>query len=108
MIQRFADFYKVDTKAYQATGALDPILNIDTRLFIDPSFLRLTTVPELRDSYPKLLNHFEDVLRVVKNIKTHNDRFWRKAEELLTFPEVNGLCIGYGKRDDWCRNGSQN
>lgn len=98
MAQSFADFYKVDPTLFATTGALDPILGVDTRLFIDPSFLRLTTTPELQDSYASLLTYFEQVLNVIINIKKEGDRFWREADKLLTFPEVKGLCIGYATK----------
>jgi hypothetical protein len=94
MAQSFADYYKVDAATFAATGALDPILDVDTRLFIDPSFLRLTTTLKLQDSYSKLLTHFEQVLSVIRNIEKPGDRFWRAADKLLTFPEIKGLCIG--------------
>jgi hypothetical protein len=98
MAQSFADFYEVDPALFAATGALDPILGVDTRLFIDPSFLRLTTTHELQDSYASLLTYFERVLSVIINIKKQGDRFWREADKLLTFPEVKGLCIGYAAK----------
>jgi hypothetical protein len=68
---------------------------VDTRLFIDPSLLRQTETPELQASYQRVVDHFSDVLRVVGNIGGEGDVFWRKADQLLTFPEVHGLCIGY-------------
>lgn len=98
MVQSFADFYKIDPAIFSYTGALDPILGVDTRLFIDPSFLRLTKTSELQDSYARLLTYFEQVLNVVINIGEKGDRFWREADKLLTFPEVKGLCIGYAKK----------
>ena len=98
MAQSFADYYGIDPALFASTGALDPILDVDTRLFIDPTFLRLTTVPELIDSYAKLVSHFEDVLKVIRNISDENDRFWRHADTMLTFPEIKGLCIGYATK----------
>lgn len=71
------------------------MLGIDTRLFIDPCLLRQTETPELSGSYQRVVEHFTDVLRVVGNIGTDGDVFWRNSDRLLTFPEVHGLCIGY-------------
>jgi len=91
----FADYYKISEDVYKVTGALDPILGVDTRLFIDPSLLRVAQTPELEHSYRAVGDYFEDVLKVVSNISAKGDRMWRQADELLKFPEVSGLCIGY-------------
>lgn len=97
MVQSFADFHSIDPSVFADTGALDPILGIDTKLFIDPSLLREATTPEIAESFQVVENYFEDVLTVVANIGEIGDRFWRRADQLLTFPEVDGLCIGYSK-----------
>lgn len=96
MVQSFCDYYGIDPQEFDATGALDPVLGVDTRLFIDPTLLRHTETPELGDSYQRVVEHFSDVMRVVDCIGVKGDVFWRKADSLLTFPEVHGLCIGYG------------
>ncbi|MDO8371016.1 MAG: hypothetical protein V4573_05975 [Pseudomonadota bacterium] len=98
MSQSLADFYSIPEQLFESTGALDPILGVDTRLFIDPALLRVSTVPELAESYSRIVSHFEDVLRIVANIANEGDRLWRQADRLLTFPEVPGLSIGYSTR----------
>lgn len=98
MAQSFADYYGIDPKVFEKTGALDPILEVDTRLFIDPVFLKLTKVPELSGSYEKVLRYFVGVLKVIRNIKAVDDRLWRQADLMLTFPEIKGLCIGYATK----------
>lgn len=92
-----ADHYGIPPDVFDQTGALDPILDVDTRLFIDPSLLRVATTPELQGSHDKLTTHFDNLLRVIKNIKTvgPQDLFWKRADKLLQFPELSGLCIGY-------------
>lgn len=95
MVQSFGDYYKIEPSKFEKTGALDPILGVDTRLFIDPSLLKRTSVPELKESYGKLSIHFTKVLKIVKHISAEGDIFWIKADKLLQFPEVQGLCIGY-------------
>lgn len=98
MSQSFSDYYGIPDAIFEATGALDPILDVDTRLFIDPSLLRITTVPELSESYSSVVAHFEDVLKIVGHIGKVGDRMWRQADKLLTFPEVAGLSIGYASK----------
>lgn len=92
------DVFGIDRNLFDKSGALDPILGIDTRLFIDPTLLRVTSTPELTDSYQKVVAHFQDVLKVVSHIQQPGDRMWRQADSLLTFPEIKGLCIGYSSK----------
>ncbi|KAB0642207.1 hypothetical protein [Burkholderia latens] len=94
-MQSFCDYYGIDPDAFEASGALDPVFGVDTRLFIDPCLLKHTDTEELASSYDRVSQHFADVLKVVSNIGVEGDVFWRTADQRLTFPEVHGLCIGY-------------
>lgn len=98
MSQSFADYYGIDEATFEATGALDPILDVDTRLFIDPALLRATESPEFVESYAEVTNYFADVVKVIKRIERPNDRMWREADSRLTFPEIGGLSIGYASK----------
>ena len=98
MVISLGDFHAIKPEDFEKTGALDPILGVDTRLFIDPSLLKHATVPELEGSHGKLSEHFANVLRIVGFIRTEDDAFWRNADRMLTFPEVQGLCIGYSSK----------
>ncbi|MFM0063023.1 hypothetical protein [Paraburkholderia aspalathi] len=100
MPQSFADYYGIDPDFFSKTGALDPILGIDTKLFIDPSLLRGATTPELEKSFERVQEHFTDVVTVISNIGEPGDRLWRQADQMLDFPEFKGLCIGYSKGKD--------
>ncbi len=95
MISSFSDHFGIAPDALKAAGALDPILGIDTRLFIDPRLLVSTSAPELAGSAEKVRAHFKAVNKLVVNIGKKDDVYWRKADRMLTFPEVSGLCIGY-------------
>ncbi len=97
MVVSLGDYYKIDPEAFAATGALDPILGFDTRLFIDPSLLLHATTDELSESYARISHHFSSVIRVISAIQKEGDVFWRRADAMLAFPEVRGLCIGYSK-----------
>jgi len=97
MVKSFADYYGIDAEVFDSTGAFDPILSIDTRLFIDPGLLRDTTIPEMKSSYEKISTYFSEILQVVSSIGGEGDRLWREADKRLQFPEVKGICIGYSK-----------
>lgn len=90
--------YKIDPKAFAQTGAFDAILDVDSKLFIDPHLLRRTTAPELAGAHQHLTEAFGAVLQVLRHSKRKGDSFWRQADRLLTFPELKGLCIGYSAK----------
>ena len=88
----------IDTKTFAKTGAFDAILDIDSKLFIDPHLLEDCKVPELASSYSKVKKHFEEILHLLSASKVENDTFWREALRRFSFPELRGLCIGYSSK----------
>lgn len=96
----FADSYNIDGKAYETEGALDPILGIDTRLFIDPLLVKNTKIPEFKNASDKIETYFESILRLLKASNVENDLFWNKALKIFKSSEINGLSIGYGKDNE--------
>ncbi len=85
----------VDAKTFDKTGAFDAILDVDSKLFIDPHLLQETAAPELSTSYQKVTKRFEEILHILSTSKRENDVFWREAVRKFYFPELRGLCIGY-------------
>lgn len=102
MIISFADEYKIDRLKFEKTGAFDPILGIDTRLFIDPSLLRNTDIPEFKGTYSKIQEFFEKVIRLLKQAKFNStkDIFWKKAFVLFESSEIKGTHIGYSSKSN--------
>lgn len=78
-------------------GVLDPTLNVDTALFIDPMLLEHSAHSEIstgaRRSYER---HFTTAIKLLSASRSNGDTAWRNAERLLSFPEINGTCLGYG------------
>lgn len=91
--------FGVDPKELEARGIFDPILGVDTRLFIDPFLLPHSKAPELAGSAPRLQQHFKDILELLVACDSEGDVFWRQAMQLLLSPEVHGLSIGYSEGD---------
>ncbi|HEX8283257.1 MAG TPA: hypothetical protein VF588_07870 [Pyrinomonadaceae bacterium] len=85
-------------EVFAQTGAFDAILDIDSKLFIDPHLLQATTTPELANSYQKITKRFEEILHILTTSKQENDVFWREAVRRFDFPELRGLCIGYSSK----------
>src|SRR5450759_1872856 len=89
---------KISKKAFARTGALNTILDVDTRLFIDPLLLRDTRIPELQGSAHRVEHRFGSILRLLKHSQAQHDIWERRAEQLMLFPEVKGICIGYSAK----------
>ena len=89
-------YFDIDPDDFEKTGAFDSVLNVDTRLFIDPFLLPYTSVPELKDGREKFLSHFQKVLMLLSLTKSQKDKTWKAAAKRLYFPEVKGFNLGYG------------
>lgn len=76
---------------------LDPTLNVDTALFIDPMLLEHSSHAEISEGARKSYEtHFDRSIKLLAASRTKSDIAWRNAERLLSFPEINGTCLGYG------------
>lgn len=92
------DFLGIEKEKFDSTGAFDAILDVDSKMFIDPHLLSACEVPEFQKSYEKVRQRFTDILKILRHSKEKGDVFWRRAEVYFKFPEVKGLCIGYSSR----------
>ena len=88
----------ISKNGFAQTGALDTILDVDTRLFIDPLLLRETRIPELKASARRVEERFTNILSLLRHSLGRCDVWERRAEKLMTFPEVKGICIGYSAK----------
>jgi hypothetical protein len=96
---RFSEHFKVDTALLTKSGVLNPTLNADTKLFIDPLLLGDSAHPEIsgegRQAY---IRHFSTAISLLRAVKVEDetDVPWRNVRRLLSFPEIKGTCLGYG------------
>ena len=95
--KRFSDHYGVPAATLARLGVLDPTMNIDTRLFIDPLLLTESRHAEIsngaRNTYEQ---HFTRVIKFLRLTEGPGDVAWRTAQRLLSFPEIKWTCLGYG------------
>lgn len=94
---RFSAHFNVDEARLTELGVLNPTLNVDTKLFIDPFLLPESRHPEIavaaRRTYE---NHFGIIIKLLAGSIAKNDAPWRNARRMLTFPEIKYTCLGYG------------
>ena len=97
-LRSFADVFSIDRKALAKLGVLNPILNVDTKLFIDPLLLDESEHREMNThAVRSYKTHFRRLVSLLAGSKYQGDLAWRTADRLLTFPEVKGTCLGYGR-----------
>lgn len=93
----FTDAFDVDKNLFNLTGAFDPILDVDSRLFIDPALLEITQEAEFKGSREEMEHFFSGIVSLLKRSTSSNDRFWKRADRELRFTEIKGTCLGYSK-----------
>lgn len=94
---RFSEQFNIDPDILENLGVLNPILTMDTKLFIDPLLLESSKHPEIKiNAVNSFTGFFEDVIDFLALSKKENDIPWRTAYKLLSFHEIKGTCLGYG------------
>ncbi len=93
----FSKQFNIDPHVLENLGVFDPILNVDTRLFIDPLLLQLSHHPEINVSaWETYQKYFEEIIKLLSHSKIEGDVPWRNVERKFLFSEIKGTCLGYG------------
>lgn len=74
----------------------DPILSIDTKLFLDPFLLYDHEEGPFVGSHEEVVRFFNTAFKLIARSKgDRTSHLYRKAHTSLVFPEVPELCLGY-------------
>lgn len=96
----FSKHFSIDPDELTKDGLIDPFLNVDTQLFIDPILLEKSAIPQIRGpAHTALRNHFEKVFRLLAISAAEGDAPWKGAQRLLDLAEASFNGLGYGKGD---------
>lgn len=93
----FSTYFGVPPQALTAAGLIDPFLDVDVPLFIDPVLLEKSRNRTINTAaVARFREHFEILVRMLAISKTENDAAWKGARRQLSLrePPENGL--GYG------------
>jgi len=94
---QFSRQFGLDPADLEALGALDPVLNADTRLFIDPLLLKKSSALEMSDGAVTSLNaHYGKLVKLLSASTSMGDVPWRAAAGLMRYREIPSTCLGYG------------
>jgi hypothetical protein len=95
--QLFSKVHSVDPNLFDLEGLIDPYINVDLPLFIDPLLLG-TSQNDIVSSQalPAFRSHFDDFIRLMLVSEAEDDPAWRAAKRLLNLQEPPENGLGYG------------
>lgn len=94
---RFSKHFGIAPANLKKLGAFDTVLQADTKLFIDPTLIKHSKIPEMSGAATKrIYNFFSELYTLIKASKLPNDVAWKAAKKKLKFHEQIGTCLGYG------------
>lgn len=93
----FSKYFGIDPKALDDAGLIDPFLNVDTQLFIDPVLLdKSSNAIIAKDGIAAFRQHFSNFVRLLAICKREGDPAWIGAWRLLDLQEPPENGLGYG------------
>ncbi|KYC47990.1 MAG: hypothetical protein AMQ22_01906 [Candidatus Methanofastidiosum methylothiophilum] len=93
----FSKVFNIDAGYLYDKGIFDPVLNVDTKLFIDPILIEKSGFDYFRNEVMKAYeDHYNSIISLLEESKTKDDLAWRSAKRLIQRKEVEGTCLGYG------------
>ena len=93
----FSQHFKLPKSELDREGLLDPILNADTKLFIDPLLLQSSRNDLIRKEGLRLFRErMSQIVSLVLASQNNSDPAWKAALKGLDLDERRETCLGYG------------
>jgi hypothetical protein len=93
----FSQYFGIPKSALDQADLLDPFLNADTKLFIDPLLLANSTNDLIKTKGRQLFRkRLADIMELVMASKSNDDPAWKAALRLLNLNERRETGLGYG------------
>jgi hypothetical protein len=91
---RFSDEFNITRTANDTW--FNPVLTIDTPLFIDPFLLYASEEGHFVGCHQEVIAFFNSVFQMIARSQGDDESIhWQRALGLLRFPEVEEVCLGY-------------
>lgn len=91
---KFSESYGIQTDGTE--DWFDPILNVDTPLFVDPFLIYGDADTQWSRSHDKVIAHFDRAFKLLAESDANPKHLkYQAALNLLTFPEPREFCLGY-------------
>lgn len=93
----FSKYFGVDQARFAEEGLIDPFIDVDTQLFIDPVLLEKSNTAIIRTkAIEAFRSHFSNFIRLLAICRREGDAAWRGAQLLLNLHEPSENGLGYG------------
>tara|TARA_R110000868_G_scaffold229089_4_gene482089 strand:+ start:1869 stop:3302 length:1434 start_codon:yes stop_codon:yes gene_type:complete len=93
----FSALFGVAPAVLESAGLIDPFVDVDTQLFIDPVLLEKSSNEIIRTiAVEKFRLHFGNFVRLLAISESEGDAAWRAAQRLLDLSEPPENGLGYG------------
>ncbi|WP_050604548.1 hypothetical protein [Ruegeria sp. 6PALISEP08] len=93
----FSSYFGVNPAEIDKAGLIDPFLNVDLELFIDPVLLEKSGHPLIaKDAIAVFRDHFSKIVRLLTISQAEDDVAWLAARRLLNLEEPSENGLGYG------------
>jgi hypothetical protein len=93
----FSAYFGVPPQVLAAAGLIDPFLDVDVPLFIDPVLLEKSSNQTISiGAIARFRRHFEILVRMLNISKAENDAAWKAARRQLNLSEPPENGLGYG------------
>ncbi len=92
----FSTAFGVTPNSLSKAGLIDPFINVDTELFIDPVLLEKSQNTTIRtEGFGQFKEHFSNFVRLLMISDNRGDAPWKAAEQLLDLDEPPENGLGY-------------
>lgn len=91
----FSTYFKIPKEKLSEFGVFDPILNQDTKLFVDPLILKECKNDFQKEAFQVFNEFFTTLLKKLMFSKKEGDGGYTQAKRMVKFPEYQYTCIGY-------------
>ncbi|OHV18061.1 hypothetical protein BK022_01725 [Methylorubrum extorquens] len=93
----FSTHFGIDTADLEKAGLVDPLLDVDTPLFIDPVLLEKSGNERIKaHSIARFRKHFDGFVRLIAMSEREGDAAWKAAQRQLDLSEPPENGLGYG------------
>ena len=76
----FSDHFNIDKSKLKELGVFDPILNFDTKLFVEPLLLKKSSSEIIRNAANTFDQFFIDLLILIKISNQQDEKPWQQAQ----------------------------
>ena len=94
----FSDHFNIDKARLNELGVFDPILNFDTKVFVEPLLLKDSSSEIIRNSYQTYKTFFANLLLLLQKSNYVGDKCWRTAKRMV---KDNTILTGYCEFQRW-------